>query len=162
MARPEAIPTPVENKGSKPYRIYLDVYGDPDSRSHRPVTEAMSALLVCAPPTEPLGELRRLLSRQRLPGVPITAPDQTLLGMVTWVELLTAPPGKRADEVMRRGPAFPAWTSIGKAAAILSMENLEVAAVVDYDRRVLGVISALDVARWLAANDGYIVAPRRE
>ena len=92
----ESVPTPIENKGSKPYRIYADVYGDPESHSHRPVTEAMCAVTICAAPTVLLSQVRELLERQKLPGVPVIGSDDRLLGIVTWRDLFTSPSDKRA------------------------------------------------------------------
>src|SRR6478609_975187 len=104
----ESVPTPIENKSSKPYRIYADVYGDPESHSHRPVTEAMCSVMVCAAPTVHLSQVRELLERQRLPGVPVVGPDDRLLGIVTWRELFISSSEKRAAEVMQHALALPA------------------------------------------------------
>ena len=153
----QAIPTPVENKGSKPYRIYADVFGDPSSHSHRPVTEAMSSLKACPTPEASLSEVRRLLDEERLPGVPVLTADGELVGVVGWRDLMVGRPDRRAREVMQHALALPAWTPIGKAAAIMGSERVELATVVDYDRRAIGVLSALDVVRWLAREDGYVV-----
>jgi CBS domain-containing protein len=159
MAEKDA-PTPVENKGSKPYRIYADVYGDPESHSHRPVTDAMCAVTICAAPNVLLWQVRELLERQRLPGVPVIGPDDRLLGIVTWRDLFTSPSDHRAAEVMQRALAFPARTPLGKAAAIMSSENIDLAIVVDFERRVLGLLSALDIVRWFAREDGYVLSRR--
>jgi CBS domain-containing protein len=156
----EPIPTPVENKGSKPYRIYADVYGDPTGHAHCPVTDAMSPVLACVAPTVSLNQVRQLLSRQSLGGAPVTAPDEQLLGIVLWEDLVSQPGDRSAGEVMRRALALPAWTPLGKAAAIMSSENISLAAVVDFNRRVEGLLSALDIVRWLAREDGYVVAAR--
>src|SRR3954465_4121484 len=102
----ESVPTPVENKSSKPYRIYADVYGDPLSHSHRPVTEAMCAVMVCAAPTVALSQVRELLERQRLPGVPVVGADDRLLGIVTWRELFSSASDQKAAEVMQRALAL--------------------------------------------------------
>jgi CBS domain-containing protein len=158
----EPIPTPVENKGSKPYRIYADVYGDTTGHAHRPVTDAMSPVLVCVTPTTPLHEVRLLLSRQRISGAPVTAPDEQILGIVMWEDLVAQPEERAAGEVMRHALALPAWTPLGKAAAIMSSENITLATVVDFNRRVEGLLSALDIVRWLACEDGYVLARRTQ
>src|SRR5689334_21070249 len=137
----EPLPTPVENKGSKPYRIYADVYGDPSSRSHRPVVDAMSPVLVCLAPNVKLGQVRLALERQRLSGAPVIGDDDSLLGIVMWEDLLSVGDEASANEVMHRALALPSWTPIGKAAAIMSSENIDLAIVVDFDRRVQGLLS---------------------
>jgi len=157
MAR-NTVPVPVENKGSKPYRIYADVYGDPSSHSHRPILDAMSPVLVCLSLQAPLSEVRRLLERQRLTGAPVVGDGEQLLGVVMWEDLLAAPADFTAGQVMHRALALPSWTPIGKAAAIMSSENIDLAMVVDFDRHVQGLLTALDIVRWLAREDGYVLA----
>jgi CBS domain-containing protein len=152
------VPTPVENKGSKPYRIYADVYGDQSARSHRPVADAMSPLLVCLAPHVPLAAVRRLLERQHLTGAPVIGDGEELLGIVIWEDLLAASGEVTAGEVMHRPLALPSWTPIGKAAAIMSSEHIDLAVVVDAERRVQGLLSALDIVRWLAREDGYVLS----
>jgi CBS domain-containing protein len=154
-------PTPVENTSSKPYRIYADMFGDPSSQSHRPVTEAMSPVTVCVTVATALGEVRSLLERQRLPGVPVVGPDEELVGVVSLCDALKESPERRAGEVMAHPLALPHWTPIGKAAAIMWSERVELAPIVDSNRRIQGLLSALDLVRWLAQKDGYVlVRPR--
>jgi CBS domain-containing protein len=160
MAR-APLPTPVENQGSKPYRIYADVYGDPTSHSHRPIVDAMSPVLVCLSIQVRLSEVLKLLERQRLTGAPVIGDGEQLLGIVKWEDLLTAPADATAGEVMHHALALPSWTPIGKAAAIMSSENIDLAAVVDCNRRVQGLLSALDIVRWLASEDGYVLSRRQ-
>jgi CBS domain-containing protein len=160
MAR-ESVPTPVENNGSKPYRIYADIYGDPDSHSHRPISDAMCPVLVCVSPAVRLAEVRQLLGRQKISGAPVIGADEELLGVVTWEDLLASPPDYTAAQVMHHALALPSWTPIGKAAAIMSSESIDLAMVVDAHRRVQGLLSALDIVRWLAREDGYVLARRQ-
>jgi CBS domain-containing protein len=47
--------------------------------------------------------------------------------------------------------------SLSRAAALMAYEAVHRLPVVSHERRLVGVISALDVARWLARNDGYVV-----
>jgi CBS domain-containing protein len=154
------VPDPVENKGSKPYRIYADVYGDPAARSHRPVVDAMSPVMVCLAPHVPLAAVRQILERQRLTGAPVIGEGEQLLGIVEWEDLLAAPGDATAGQVMHHALALPSWTPIAKAAAIMSSENIDLATVVDANRRVQGLLSALDIVRWLAREDGYVLSRR--
>ncbi|MEO7731502.1 MAG: CBS domain-containing protein [Kofleriaceae bacterium] len=41
------------------------------------------------------------------------------------------------------------------AAALMATENLHHIAIVDGEGRPVGIASAIDVARWLARNDGF-------
>jgi CBS domain-containing protein len=158
--RPLNIPTPVENKGGRPYRIYADLYGDPDARAQRPVSEAMS-LLVTVAPTVPLSEVRQLLIRQQLPAAPVVDPGDRLLGIVGWRELLQLDGETPCARAMRHALALPSWTPVGKAAAIMASESIDLAAVVDYERRAIGLLAALDLAAWMADAEGYVMTRRR-
>jgi regulator of cell morphogenesis and NO signaling len=46
---------------------------------------------------------------------------------------------------------------ISQAAALMAFEGVHRVPVVSNDGRVIGVLSALDVMRWLAQHDGYLV-----
>lgn len=49
---------------------------------------------------------------------------------------------------------------IGRAAALMSYEGVHRLVVVSADGRAVGIVSSLDILRWLARCDGYIV-PRQ-
>lgn len=51
--------------------------------------------------------------------------------------------------------------SLSQAAALMAFEGVHRLPVVDVDGKVAGILSALDVMRWLAQHDGYLV-PERE
>jgi CBS domain-containing protein len=51
--------------------------------------------------------------------------------------------------------------SISSVAALMAYERVHHVVVVDADRNVIGIVSALDIARWLARADGFVVPKRR-
>lgn len=51
---------------------------------------------------------------------------------------------------------------VGQVAAILAYERLYAVLVVDSEQGLIGIVSALDLARWLACRSGYVVPAARE
>jgi CBS domain-containing protein len=52
-------------------------------------------------------------------------------------------------------------TSISRVAALMAYERVHHVVVVDAEQRVIGIVSALDIARWVAHADGYVVPKRK-
>ncbi len=57
---------------------------------------------------------------------------------------------------MPKAFTLPASATLSRAAALMAFEGIHRVPVVSTDGRVVGIVSSLDVARWLARNDGYI------
>lgn len=120
-------------------------------------------------------------------GTPVTDQDDRLVGYVAMTDLVRAqqePPEaeeSRAQERAERERLLdgfsltePSVTTVGeimsrptvaflpampllRAVAMMSFEGLQRVPVVDTDRRVVGVLSAIDVLRWIARRAGYSV-----
>jgi len=54
--------------------------------------------------------------------------------------------------------SLPESATLSRAAAVMAYEGVHQIPVVASDGTIVGLISALDVARWLAQHDGYLVA----
>lgn len=69
--------------------------------------------------------------------------------------------GVTAKAVMTRAIfSVGASTAISRAAALMAYESVHHLLVVDEHGAALGIVSALDIVRWVARTDGYIVPPR--
>src|SRR5262249_50102003 len=55
--------------------------------------------------------------------------------------------------------ALPESASIAQAAALMAYEGVHRVPVVSTSREVVGLISSLDVLRWLAQRSGFLVPP---
>jgi CBS-domain-containing membrane protein len=62
-----------------------------------------------------------------------------------------------ADVMMCMSFSLPETATLSRAAAIMAYEGVHRIPVVAADGRVVGLISSLDVVRWLARHDGYVV-----
>lgn len=65
-----------------------------------------------------------------------------------------------ADVMMCLAFSLPETATLSRAAAIMSYEGVHRIPVVTSDGKVVGLISSLDVARWLAQHDGYLLPDR--
>jgi CBS domain-containing protein len=62
-----------------------------------------------------------------------------------------------ADVMMCLAFSLPETATLSRAAAIMAYEGVHQIPVVTSDGKVVGLISSLDVVRWLAQHDGYLV-----
>jgi CBS domain-containing protein len=111
-------------------------------------------------PSTPLVEAQRLLVDERVPALVVVDDKHTLCGLVTRTDvlrgLLDEPDGDVADAMSRYVFAVPVDASIERAAALMAVENVGQVVVTGRDGELLGLVSAVDIARHLAARAGYV------
>src|SRR5262249_45197216 len=99
---------------------------------------------------EALAAVRRLAEEQRTETVYylyVTGTDRLLVGVLSLRELVLAPPGARVSEVMRRSfAAVRPETDQEEVAQLLTEKHLLALPVVDGEGRLLGIVTADDVA----------------
>jgi CBS domain-containing protein len=98
-----------------------------------PISQIMTPHVVCAAPDLPLDDLIALMVRERLGCVPTVA----------------------ADVMMPLAISLDQDASVKNAAALLAIEDLHHVMVVS-ERRLIGIVSTMDITRWLAGNDGAL------
>jgi len=64
-----------------------------------------------------------------------------------------------ADIMMPVSFSLPEDARVSRAAALMALEGVHRIPVVSQDGHVTGIVSALDVLRWLALSAGYLVPP---
>ena len=108
----------------------------------------------------PLAEARRLLVRHRVPALAVVDDRNRLRGLVTRTDVLRAldERGTTAGDAMS-GFVFtlPARSNIERAAALMAYEGVGQVVVLGSDGELVGMVSALDVARHYAATTGYLL-----
>ena len=124
-----------------------------------PVTEIMTRHVVCAYPDLGLDALLEAMLQKRLGCVPVVDEGGQPIGMVTKldiVEYLAAPSGKPsplvADVMMPLAISLDDDATVAHAAALMSGEDMHHVMIVS-DRRLVGIVSTMDITRWLAQND---------
>ncbi len=153
-----------------------------------PVASVMTREVACVEPELSLEALHLVLVDERISGVPVVDADGRLQGIVSQTDLVfagydraealdearrnerlygeSAAPSMdsetptRVSEVMTRSPiAIRECASIAEASAVMSRAGIHRLPVVDGDQRVVGILSPLDVMRWLAEHAGVSTRP---
>ena len=120
-----------------------------------------SAPVVLVELATPLDELRTLLVERRVPALAVVDDDRALAGIVTRTDVLAASDAARptARDVMSSYViALPASATVENAAALMAHEGIGQVVVVGKDGELLGMVSALDIARHCAVVAGYLAA----
>jgi IMP dehydrogenase len=108
---------------------------------------------VTVTPEATLAELDELCGTYRVSGLPVVAPDRTLLGIITNRDLLFVPPGEFATrtvrELMTPMPLVtaPVGISSADAAALLAKHKIEKLPLVDHAGRLAGLITVKDFVK---------------
>lgn len=107
----------------------------------------------------PLAEVRRLLVNRRVPAIVVVDGGRTLCGLVTRTDVLRA-----GDDTATAGDvmsgfvfALPATAAIEKAAALMAYEGVGQVVVTSARGELVGMVSAIDLARHYAIAAGYLV-----
>jgi CBS domain-containing protein len=114
------------------------------------------AIIVAA--STPLREVRRLLVEHRVPAIAVADRDETVRGVITRTDVLRYDDLEiRAGEAMSGFViALTATSSIEKAAALMAYEGVGQVIVTSAAGGLLGMVSAVDIARHLAVSAGYL------
>lgn len=116
--------------------------------------------VITVAPSTPLVEAQRLLVDERAPALVVVDDRHTLCGLVTRTDvlrgLLDEPDGDVADAMSVYVFAVPVDASIERAAALMAVENVGQIVVTGREGELLGLVSAVDIARHLAARAGYV------
>jgi CBS domain-containing protein len=125
-----------------------------------PLSAIMTREVTCARRELDVVELAALLVGEHIGCVPVVD-DGRPIGMVTkadLVEHLLAKPTEArtaGDLMMPIALALDERSTVAQAAALMACEDIHHVPVVDETGDLVGVVSSLDVVRWLARNDGF-------
>lgn len=137
-----------------------------------PVTEIMSRELICARRDLDVAQLVELMVRNRIGCVPVVEDPGRPIGMVTKLDLVeqllgndrgeTDSPAatdlmpRTANELMMPlALTLGERASVAHVAALMASEDVHHIPIVDDEGRLIGIISTMDIVRWLARNDGF-------
>lgn len=111
--------------------------------------------------TAPLAEVRDLLVDLRVPAVVVVDRDQTLRGLITRTDVLRCLADRDAtasDAMSTYVFSVTSEASIECAAALMAIEGVGQVVITTQDGELLGMVSALDIARHMAIRAGYLAA----
>lgn len=138
-----------------------------------PLTQIMSRDIKCARRDLDALEVARLMLRDHIGCMPVVDEIGRPAGMITKLDLVEhlvaidddrPPPGigaRSAEQVMMPlAIVLDEHATVAHAAALMANEDIHHMFVVDEDGCLIGVVSTMDIVRWLARNDGFTsVAP---
>lgn len=122
-----------------------------------PVTAIMTRDIVCARPDLSVGALKDLLIKNHIGCVPIVDDRGRPKGIVTKLDLVerTEPALVASEVMMPLAITLNSHATIAHAAAMMAVEDFHHLMVVGSDHVLVGVVSTMDIVRWLARNDGF-------
>jgi CBS domain-containing protein len=137
------------------------------TRLHQPVSSIMRREVISV--GEELGaqEAARLLVERDISGLPVVDGERHPIGVFSRTDLLR-------DELAQGGPgadatvgdlmtplsfSLPETASISQAAALMWFEHVHRLPVVSSDNRVVGIVTPMDVLRFVAELDGFRTPP---
>jgi CBS domain-containing protein len=111
-------------------------------------------------PQATIDEARSLLVEHRVPALAVVSENEKLLGLVTRTDVLRAESGATsvADVMSLFVFAVSANSAIEKAAALIAFEGVGQVVVTKNCGALLGIVSAVDIARHYAITAGYLRA----
>jgi len=133
---------------------------------HVSVQEVMTPAVICVRPKMRATDLRALLLERNIGGAPVVDDEGNAIGVVSMTDLVresVVGVGEAlVEDLMTEVPiAVPQATSIARAIALMAYENVHRLLVLSPERRVVGILSAMDILRLIARGEGYAVPPHR-
>ncbi|MCK6552778.1 CBS domain-containing protein [Myxococcota bacterium] len=154
------------------------------------VGEVMTRDVVCVRSDLGIDSVRELLLARGFGGAPVVDDDGHPIGIISKTDLLRAevdslggrevavpapassddidtldlpPQGRTVGDVMRPSVmAVGESAPICEAAAVMAGEHVHRVPVVASDGKVVGILSSLDVLRWIAWENGYLIPERAQ
>ena len=114
--------------------------------------DIMSKPAITAATTDTVKDLRALLTRKKISGVPVLDADKKLVGIATEADVLDARASTKVEKVMKKpvvkvGPG----DSVRKIAQLLAKKKIKRVPVVDgRTGKLVGVVSRYDVVKAMA------------
>jgi CBS domain-containing protein len=133
-----------------------------------PVTEVMTHEVDCVTEETSVLGVRSLLLDRSIGGAPVVDNHGRVRGVVSRSDLVANL--EPTDSAVRKSVgdimtyyvfAVPSRASIGQAAALMAYEGVHRCVVTGDGGQMVGIVTTLDIARWVGEQEGYIVRRRR-
>jgi CBS-domain-containing membrane protein len=156
----EALPGSEGRSGTKDATI---------SAERATIRAIMATDVVCVTPDLSVAALATLFLDQGISGAPVVDESGRAIGMVSKTDLVrhysdddnkTAVAPVVRDIMMPMAFCLPANESIARAAALMAFEGMHRVPVANTRGQIVGLVSSLDVLRWMAREHGYVLGPR--
>ncbi len=134
---------------------------DPGRVLLTPVARVMRADLTCFSANVPLSRVREALVDGGFSGAPVVDAEGHPIGVISLTDLVRA--GSASDDQpveQLMTPVvctLPETAELARAAAVMAFEGIHRVLIVSSTRRVVGIVTALDVMHALAQSAGFMV-----
>jgi CBS domain-containing protein len=156
--------------------LHIGGSDDDEKAAGQPALESiMRTPVVCVGPRLSLDVLEALFLDSGATSAPVVDKTGRVTGRVSETDLVRyhqqrrtaskAPEEHVVADIMIQGTfALQEMESIPRAAALLAYESVDCAPVVNTAGQVVGLVSALDITRWVARRHGYVIgrSPQRD
>lgn len=143
-----------------PARV-VPLYGAPSQSlaDRTPVSVIMTCDVACVRPDVGIAALTLLLIERGIDGTPVVDASGLPLGVVSKTDLVReGGTNLTVSDIMTSLTfALPEAATISQAAALMAYEHIHRVPITGSDGTVIGIATALDVLRWMAKQDGYIM-----
>ncbi|MEC7524222.1 MAG: CBS domain-containing protein [Myxococcota bacterium] len=163
------MPTPTTIAGEGPRDPRRNRTQDP---TQIPIREIMQTQIAVSDVALPAEQLLESLVEEGIGGAPVVDAEGHLLGIVSKTDLLCAwrelgesrdrRPLTAADVMMPVVFALTEDSTIAEAAALMAYEGVHRLPIVDGQTRVVGIVTTLDLSRWIAQSAGLHAPDIRE
>ena len=131
------------------------------------VVQVMNGSVVSARTDLSIDAVRALLLEREIGGMPVVDDGGKPVGIITKSDLLrtadaTPRPATVADVMTLVPLAISEHTTLSQAAAHMAFEGLHRLPVVSEEGLLVGILSAIDILRWLARLDGFLMPDQTE
>ena len=143
--------------------------GGSGAASATPVSEIMTRDVVCVSEGLGVDALVELFIQRGISGAPVVDQAGRPVGIVSKTDVLRDG-AERAGGLPRHATVgdimmpvafcLPANESVARAAALMAFEGVHRLPIVGVEGEVVGLVSPLDVLRWLAREQGYVMSGR--
>lgn len=128
-----------------------------------PVTQIMHRELICARRDLAAEQVVDLMIRHHIGCIPVVEDPGRPIGMVTKFDVVeqlfsagpSATPRTASEMMMPLAITLGERATVAHAAALMASEDVHHVPIVDETGRMIGIVSSMDVVRWLAKNDGF-------
>jgi CBS domain-containing protein len=134
------------------------LYEDDDEVTNEIVTlRALAKPATVVTPGAAVNVAREMLAELRIPAIAVVE-DEVLCGVITRTDVLRASSKLQTASSIMSPYVFmlPAEAPIERAAALMAFEGVACIVVTGEGGNVVGMVSALDIARHFAIRAGYI------
>jgi CBS domain-containing protein len=134
-----------------------------DGRAETPVSTIMARKVICARPDMDASDARRRMLERGVSGLPVVDTWGRAIGVISKTDLveheITSDSGRvRVRDIMTPLVfALGQNASIARAAALMAYEGVHRILIVDESGHLVGLVTSLDVARWLGNSAGLPV-----